>query len=122
MGVKVQFILSRTIFRSFTSLSVVFFSFLLGNTREMPLMSGNSFFVKINKFQLIGEINERNHYCECGQLETVEHVLKECPLHSAKRDYLRKVSPELDPKIPLDTKKGLGAVVKFLDFLPQLLY
>jgi hypothetical protein len=33
---------------------------------------------------------------------------------------LRKVSPELDPKILLDTKKGLGAVVKFLDSLPQL--
>jgi hypothetical protein len=66
-------------------------------------------------------INERNHYCECGQLETVEHVLKECSLHSAERDYLRKVSPELDPKILLDTKKGLGAVVKFLDSLPQLL-
>jgi hypothetical protein len=66
-------------------------------------------------------INERNHNCECGQLETVEHVLKECPLHSAERDYLRKVSPELDPKILLDTKKGLGAVVKFLDSLPQLL-
>jgi hypothetical protein len=48
------------------------------------------------------------------------HVLKECPLHSAERDYLRKVSPELDPKI-LFTKKGLGAVVKFLDSLPQLL-
>jgi hypothetical protein len=66
-------------------------------------------------------ISERNHYCECGQLETVEHILKECPLHSAERDYLRKVSPELDPKILLDTKKGLGAVVKFLDSLPQLL-
>jgi hypothetical protein len=52
-------------------------------------------------------INERNHYCECGQLETVEHVLKECPLHSAERDYLRKVSPKLD------IKKGLGVVVKF---------
>jgi hypothetical protein len=33
-------------------------------------------------------------------------------LHSAERDYLRKVSPELDPKILLDTKKSLGAVVK----------
>jgi hypothetical protein len=59
-------------------------------------------------------INERNHYCECDQLETIKHVLKKCPLHSAERDYLRKVSPELD------TKKGLGAVVKFLDPLPQL--
>ena len=34
---------------------------------------------------------------------------------------VRKVSPELDPKILLDTKKGLGAVVEFLDSLPQLL-
>ena len=66
-------------------------------------------------------IDERDHNCECGQLETVEHVLKECPLHPAERDLLRKVSPELDPKILLDTKKGLGAVVKFLDSLPQLL-
>ena len=47
--------------------------------------------------------------------------LKECPLHPAERDLLRKVSPELDPKILLDTKKGLDAVVKFLDSLPQLL-
>ena len=29
--------------------------------------------------------------------------------------------PELDPRILLDTKKGLGAVAKFLDSLPQLL-
>ena len=62
-------------------------------------------------------IDERDHNCECGQLETVEHVLKECPLHPAERDLLRKVSPELDPKILVDTKKGLGAVVKFLDSL-----
>ena len=66
-------------------------------------------------------IDERDHNCECGQLETVEYVLKECPLHPAERDLLRKVSLELDPKILFDTKKGLGVVVKFLDSLPQLL-
>jgi len=66
-------------------------------------------------------IDEQDHNCECGQLETVEHVLKECPLHPAERDLLRNVSLELDPKILFDTKKGLGAVVKFLDSLPQLL-
>ena len=66
-------------------------------------------------------IDERDHNCECDQLETVEHVLKERPLHPAERDLLRKVSPELNPKILLYTKKGLGAVVKFLDSLPQLL-
>jgi hypothetical protein len=63
-------------------------------------------------------INEQNYYCECGQLFPVEYVLKECPLHSAEQNYLRKVSPELDPKIFLDTKKGLEAVVKFLDSSP----
>ena len=66
-------------------------------------------------------IKERSHNCECGQLETVEHILKECPLHPVEREVLRKVSPELDLKILLDTKKGLDAVVKFLDSLPQLL-
>ena len=75
----------------------------------------------LGKYFRTKSIDERNHNCECGQLETVEHVLKECPLHPAERDLLRKVSPELDPKIFLDTKKGLGAVVKFLDSLPQLL-
>lgn len=38
-----------------------------------------------------------------------------------KRDLLRKISPEVDPRILLDTNKGLGAVVKFLDSLPQQL-
>jgi hypothetical protein len=75
----------------------------------------------LGKYFQMKHINKRNHYCECGQLETVEHVLKECPLHSAERDYLRKVSPEPDPKILLDIKEGLGAAVKFLDSLPQLL-
>ena len=62
-------------------------------------------------------IKERSHNCECGQLETVEHILKGCPLHPAERDLLRKVSLELDSKILVDIKKGLGAVVKFLDSL-----
>jgi hypothetical protein len=75
----------------------------------------------LEKYFQMRYINEQNHYCECGQLKTVEHGLNECPLHPAERDHLRKVSPELDPKILLDTKKGLGTVVKFLDSLPQLL-
>ena len=74
----------------------------------------------LGKYFRTRDIDERDHNCECGQLETVEHVLKACPLHPAERDLLRKVSPELDPKILLDTKKGLGAVVKFLDSLSQL--
>lgn len=29
-------------------------------------------------------------HCVCSQLETVEYVLKECPLHSTERDFLIK--------------------------------
>ena len=89
---------------------------ILGQKKSIDFGGSNLYVI----FRTRG-IDERNHNCECGQLETVEHVLKECPLHPAERDLLRKVSPELDPKILLDTKKGLGAVVKFLDSLPQLL-
>ena len=49
----------------------------------------------LGKYFRTGGIYVRDHNCECGQLETVEHVLKECPLHLAERDLLRKVSPEL---------------------------
>ena len=57
----------------------------------------------------------------CDQLETVENVLKECPLHPAERDLLRKVSPMLDPRILIDTKNGIVTIVKLLDSLPQIL-
>jgi hypothetical protein len=67
-----------------------------------------------------GFIAERSHYCECGQLETVEHISRDCALHPTERSCLRKVSPEFDLQV-LDTKKGRGAMVKFLDSLPQLL-
>jgi hypothetical protein len=49
-------------------------------------------------------INERNRYFEW---KTVEHVLKEYPLHPAERDYLRKVSPELDSMILLIPRRAL---------------
>jgi hypothetical protein len=65
-------------------------------------------------------IAERSHYCECGQFETVEHILRDCALHPIERSCLRKVSPELDFQVLLDTKRGLGAMVKFLGSLPQL--
>ena len=87
-------------------------------SKLFQLRTGHGVF---GKYFQMRSITERDHNCECGQLETVEHVLKECPLHPEERAILRKVSPELDPKVLLDTKKGLGAVVKFLDSLPQLL-
>ena len=60
----------------------------------------------------------RNYTCKCGQLFSVDHVLKECPFHPAERDLLRKVFPELDSKILLDNKKSLGVIVKFLESSP----
>jgi hypothetical protein len=75
----------------------------------------------LGKYFQMRYTNEQNHYYEYGPLETVEHILRDCALHPTERDYLRKVSPELDPKILLNTKKGLEAVAKFLDPLPQLL-
>jgi len=62
-------------------------------------------------------VGRLNHHCEYCQLETVGHVLKECPLHPAEQKLLKRVFPELDLRILLNTKKGLGVVVEFLDFL-----
>lgn len=41
-------------------------------------------------------VRERNGYCEYFQLETIGHVLKECPLNPAEQDMLKKVSLKLD--------------------------
>lgn len=65
-------------------------------------------------------ISARNHYCECGQLETVEQFLKMCTLNPTMWDSLRKVPLKLDTNIIIDTKKGLETIAKFLDLLPQL--
>jgi hypothetical protein len=53
-----------------------------------------------------------------GQLFPVEHILRDCALQPTERSFLRKFSRELDCK--LDIKKDLGAVVRFLNFLPHL--
>ena len=50
---------------------------------------------------------ERSHNCECGQLETVEHVLNEYPLHPAKREVLSKVSQNLISRFFLIPRRAL---------------
>lgn len=50
--------------------------------------------------------SRKSHYCKRGQMETIEHVLKECSLHPAVWDLLDKISPELDLNILLDPSKG----------------
>jgi hypothetical protein len=39
---------------------------------------------------------ERCHYCGCGKLEKVEHILSDCALRLTERNYLGKVFPKLD--------------------------
>ena len=73
----------------------------------------------LGKYFWIRKINERNHNCEFGQLETVKQLPNECSLHSAKRDMLRKVSWELDIILFLGNKR-LRVEVRFLETLPQL--
>lgn len=43
-------------------------------------------------------VRKRNGYCEYFQLETIERVLKECPLNPAEQDMLKKVSLKLNHK------------------------
>ena len=71
-------------------------------------------------FQTRG-IKQRKHNCKCSQLETVEHVLKECgSLYPDEPDLVRKAfSQSLISRFLLNCK-GLGAVFKFFGLLPQL--
>ena len=93
----------------------------------IPLASCSNFALQLRTgygvlkkyFQKRG-IKEQSHNCECGQMETVEHVLKKYPLHPAERDLLRKVSPELDSKILLDNFHGKFGAIERLNLLRTL--
>lgn len=64
----------------------------------------------------------KEYDCTCGEPEEdVAHILLDCERYKKNRKILTKVSPELDLKVLLDTKKGLNAVVEFLKATPQLL-
>ena len=52
-------------------------------------------------------IAERNCHYGCDYLKKVENNLRICALHPTKRSNSRKVSPELDHKILLNTKRAL---------------
>jgi hypothetical protein len=54
--------------------------------------------------------------CPCGKnLQTREHILRECPLHEHARHHLRKVSGTLSLPVLLGSPKGLAAVASFLN-------
>lgn len=54
--------------------------------------------------------------CPCGQanLQTREHIIRECPLHSHARHHLYKVSPNLDLPVILGSPAGLEAFAAFI--------
>ncbi|ANB14594.1 polyprotein of L1-like non-LTR retrotransposon Zorro 3 [Sugiyamaella lignohabitans] len=66
-------------------------------------------------------ISNRRYDCRCGVEETVEHILRDCPLTEEHRQILREASRELDLPSLLDTRKGLKAVASFLKANPSLL-
>ena len=47
---------------------------------------------------------------DCGQLETVDHILRTCP----RLQHLIKISPELKLSEILGTRKGMQAAASFL--------
>lgn len=54
--------------------------------------------------------------CPCGQqFQTQEHVIRECLRYEESRDILRGVDEQMKMGILLGTKKGLDAMVKFLN-------
>ncbi|KAJ1300689.1 hypothetical protein OPQ81_002336 [Rhizoctonia solani] len=81
------------------------------HTRLNQVILGHGFF---------GEYRERfrpddDPSCPCGQpRQTLDHVIRDCPLHSDARRALRKVSgPMLDSAI-FGTQAGLTALAQFL--------
>ncbi|KAH7344225.1 hypothetical protein B0J17DRAFT_552145, partial [Rhizoctonia solani] len=67
-----------------------------------------------------GEYTERfrpddDPSCPCGQLrQTLDHALRDCPLHAQARNTLPKVSGPLQDSILFDTQAGLDALAQSL--------
>ena len=64
-------------------------------------------------FQKFG-IEKDSYNCECGELETVRHILVECPLLEEKRKGLRRISPEMDMSTLLNSLTGLQEIARFI--------
>ncbi len=59
-------------------------------------------------------ITKDSYDCECGELETVSHILVSCPITSDKRHMMKRVSPNLVVRTLLNTRRGLLSVASFL--------
>lgn len=68
----------------------------------------------------IGEYYQQFHInesidCPCGEeLQTREHILRECPRYEESREELRKVSRDIVLSDILGTMQGIKALTKFL--------
>ncbi|KAA8917663.1 hypothetical protein TRICI_000183 [Trichomonascus ciferrii] len=60
--------------------------------------------------------------CSCDGLEDALHILVRCGQYENARQVLRQVSPELNLKILLGSKKGLEALVEFIKSVPHQSY
>lgn len=81
-------------------------------SRITQLWTGHSYFREW--YQKWG-IEKGSYDCRCGKLETVRHILVECPLLETKRQRLKQVSPETDLPTLLNSVTVLQEIVKFVD-------
>ena len=59
-------------------------------------------------------IEKESYNCKCGELETVKHILVDCPLLETIRVGLRRVSPEMDMPTLLNSLTGLQEIASFI--------
>ncbi|VVT44833.1 uncharacterized protein SAPINGB_P000549 [Magnusiomyces paraingens] len=60
-------------------------------------------------------IEKDSYNCKCGELETVHHILVECPLLEEERKGLKRISPEMDMSTLLNSLTGLQEISKDLN-------
>ncbi|VVT49127.1 uncharacterized protein SAPINGB_P002117 [Magnusiomyces paraingens] len=59
-------------------------------------------------------IEKDSYNCKCGELETVHHILVECPLLEEERKGLKRISPEMDMSTLFNSLTGLQEIVSFI--------
>ena len=64
-------------------------------------------------YQRMG-IEKDSYNCRCGDLETVRHILVDCPLLELQRQGLERVSPEMDLPTLLNSVTGLQEIANFI--------
>ncbi|KAJ3832175.1 hypothetical protein F5878DRAFT_548524, partial [Lentinula raphanica] len=58
----------------------------------------------------------KNVDCPCGEeLQTREHILRECPIYDDFRYILEKVSPDVCLMDVLGTTEGIDALAEFIE-------